>query len=81
MLKKYIRSLAILPIRIYQWCISPLLPQSCRFYPSCSAYAVEAISVHGVLKGSRLALWRILRCHPFNAGGFDLVPPLKQRAD
>lgn len=77
MLSLFIRKLFILPIRIYQWCISPFLPQSCRFYPTCSAYAAEAIARHGLFKGGFYALWRILRCHPFNAGGYDPVPPLR----
>lgn len=76
-LRKCIRKLAILPIRVYQWCISPLLPKSCRFYPSCSAYAIEAITLHGILKGSLLAARRILRCHPLNDGGYDPVPPVR----
>ncbi len=65
----------ILPIRFYKLCISPLLPPSCRFYPSCSSYAIEAITIHGPLKGLWLAVKRILRCHPGSAGGFDPVPP------
>ena len=77
MLSLFIRKLFILPIRIYQWCISPFLPQSCRFYPTCSAYAAEAIARHGLFKGGFYALRRILRCHPFNAGGYDPVPPLR----
>ena len=74
-LTTYLRRLVILPIRAYQVCVSPFLPPSCRFYPSCSAYAAEAISVHGLCKGGLLALRRILRCHPFNDGGVDPVPP------
>ncbi|WP_230976299.1 membrane protein insertion efficiency factor YidD [Pseudothauera nasutitermitis] len=62
-------------IRGYQLFISPLLGPRCRFYPTCSHYALEALDTHGVLKGSWLALRRILRCHPWNAGGFDPVPP------
>ncbi|HEY7637952.1 MAG TPA: membrane protein insertion efficiency factor YidD [Gemmatimonadales bacterium] len=61
-------------IRGYQRLLSPLLPPSCRFYPSCSQYALEAINRHGALKGSWLAACRLARCHPFNAGGFDPVP-------
>ena len=61
-------------IRLYRLFISPLLPRSCRFYPSCSAYAEEAIRKHGPFKGAWLSLKRILRCHPFNPGGFDPVP-------
>jgi hypothetical protein len=61
-------------IRGYQVAISPLLPASCRYFPSCSAYAVEAIEKYGALKGGWLSLKRIGRCHPFRAGGFDPVP-------
>lgn len=61
-------------IRAYQLGISPLLPPSCRYHPSCSAYAVGAIQVHGSLKGTALASWRLLRCNPFSGGGVDPVP-------
>jgi putative membrane protein insertion efficiency factor len=67
------RLLALL-IRGYQRLLSPLLPASCRFYPSCSQYALEAVNRHGALKGTWLAARRLARCHPFNAGGFDPVP-------
>ena len=67
--------LLILPIRVYKRCISPLLPPACRFYPSCSTYAIQAIEIHGPAKGLWLAAKRILRCHPGSAGGFDPVPP------
>ncbi len=70
-----LRRLAVLPIRFYQLCISPLLPRACRFYPSCSHYAIEAVEQHGIVRGFGLAAWRILRCHPWCAGGFDPVPP------
>lgn len=69
----------ILPIRGYQRFISPLFPPVCRFYPSCSAYAVEALRVHGALYGWWLAVRRIARCHPFNPGGLDPVPPPRGR--
>jgi len=61
-------------IRGYQLAISPLLGPRCRFYPSCSHYAIQAIDAHGALRGTWLTLKRISRCHPFNAGGFDPVP-------
>ncbi len=62
------------PIRIYRFLISPMLPPRCRFYPSCSAYALEALSRHGALRGGWLATRRLCRCHPWNPGGVDLVP-------
>ncbi|MDO9600174.1 MAG: membrane protein insertion efficiency factor YidD [Azoarcus sp.] len=62
-------------IRGYQLFISPLLGPRCRFYPTCSHYALEAIDTHGALKGSWLALRRVLRCHPWHPGGLDPVPP------
>lgn len=66
---------AIVVIRAYQLCVSPFLGVNCRFDPSCSAYATEAITTHGAFKGSMLAARRILRCHPFAASGHDPVPP------
>jgi len=62
-------------IRAYQIALSPLLGQRCRYYPSCSAYAVEAIRTHGGVRGVGLATWRLLRCNPFSHGGVDHVPP------
>lgn len=61
-------------IRGYQKFISPLFPPSCRYYPTCSNYAVQAIQKHGAIKGSIMGLTRILRCHPFIKGGYDPVP-------
>ncbi|MCR4378406.1 MAG: membrane protein insertion efficiency factor YidD [Rhodospirillales bacterium] len=61
-------------IKGYQWLISPVLPGSCRYYPTCSSYALEALSKHGPLKGGWMGLKRILRCHPWHDGGFDPVP-------
>ena len=64
-----------LPIIAYRRWISPVLPARCRFYPSCSAYALEALAIHGAWRGLRLTLWRLLRCQPFHPGGYDPVPP------
>ncbi|MGE6628765.1 membrane protein insertion efficiency factor YidD [Bacillus sp. NPDC077027] len=64
-------------IRFYQKFISPITPPSCRFYPTCSNYGLEAIKTHGALKGGWLTIKRIGKCHPFHPGGVDLVPPKK----
>jgi putative membrane protein insertion efficiency factor len=61
-------------VRAYQWCISPLLPPSCRFHPSCSEYAAEALERHGAFHGGGLALRRVCRCGPWHPGGVDPVP-------
>ncbi|MBU0689075.1 MAG: membrane protein insertion efficiency factor YidD [Gammaproteobacteria bacterium] len=68
------KSLFLLFVRGYKYLISPLLPPSCRFHPSCSQYAEEAIVKYGALKGAWLSVKRILRCNPWNSGGFDPVP-------
>ncbi|MCE5154537.1 membrane protein insertion efficiency factor YidD [Staphylococcus hyicus] len=73
------RHLFILPIRFYQKFISPLTPPSCRFYPTCSNYTIEAIQVHGAFKGIWLGIKRILKCHPLHKGGFDPVPLKKEK--
>ncbi|MFD1148603.1 membrane protein insertion efficiency factor YidD [Saccharothrix hoggarensis] len=65
----------LLPVRFYRKFISPALPPTCRFHPSCSAYAVEALTVHGALRGSWLTLRRLGRCGPWHPGGLDPVPP------
>ena len=67
------RFLLIQLIRIYQRVVSPFLPPSCRFIPSCSEYFIQALEKKGVVKGMLLGLWRILRCHPFSEGGYDPV--------
>jgi putative membrane protein insertion efficiency factor len=72
------RNILILLLLAYRSLISPLYGQVCRFFPSCSAYALEAITVHGAVKGSWLAARRLLRCHPWNAGGVDHVPAGKR---
>ena len=69
------QSLLILLIRAYRYFLSPLLGVRCRFEPSCSVYALEAIQTHGALKGSWLGAKRLCRCHPLHPGGFDPVPP------
>ena len=66
----------MLLIYIYKKFISPALPRACRFHPSCSRYAYDAIELHGAPRGVLLAALRLLRCHPFNSGGYDPVPPL-----
>lgn len=66
-------------VRVYQLTLTPIFGGQCRFYPSCSAYAMEALSVHGAARGSALAARRILRCHPWNPGGIDPVPPAHHR--
>ncbi len=66
--------LLALPIRFYKRFLSPLLPPACRFHPSWSSYALQALHKHGALRGVRLILWRLLRCQPFHPGGFDPVP-------
>ncbi|WP_372750400.1 membrane protein insertion efficiency factor YidD [Litorivivens sp.] len=68
------RIILVTVIRIYRYAISPLMASHCRFYPSCSQYALEAVETHGAAHGSWLATKRLCRCHPFTAGGFDPVP-------
>ena len=71
---------AVMVVRGYQRLVSPLLPASCRFAPTCSEYAAEAIAQHGLARGVGLAARRLLRCHPFHPGGYD-PPPVKRRKD
>jgi len=68
------RELAVVALRAYKRLISPLLPPACRFYPSCSEYAMQAIAKHGVLRGGILAAKRLIKCNPLHPGGFDPVP-------
>jgi putative membrane protein insertion efficiency factor len=78
-LVRWIRGLLVflltLPVRLYQWGISPFLPRTCRYYPSCSQYALEALRVHGPFKGLIMGTRRILSCHPWGGHGYDPVPP------
>ncbi len=73
------KTIMIAFIRGYQKFISSLTPPSCRFYPTCSQYGIEAVKTHGALKGGWLTLKRILKCHPFHPGGVDPVPDKKQK--
>ena len=65
----------LLPVRLYRRVLSPVMPPVCRFHPSCSKYALEALTTHGPFRGSWLAARRLVRCHPFHPGGMDPVPP------
>lgn len=68
------RTILVLAVRGYQVTLGQLLPAACRYYPSCSAYAIEALEKHGAARGALLSIKRILRCHPFRPGGYDPVP-------
>jgi putative membrane protein insertion efficiency factor len=72
--KKIAIEILLLPIKFYRYCISPLLPPACRYTPTCSQYAMEALRKHGLVKGAYLAVRRILRCHPWGLSGYDPVP-------
>jgi uncharacterized protein len=74
MIGRGLRWVLILLVRAYQVALSPLLPPACRYYPSCSAYAIEALERHGALRGAWMAARRIARCNPFRPGGYDPVP-------
>ena len=70
---KALRAVFVLPIRAYQWLLSPLLGPRCKYYPSCSEYAAQAVQRYGILRGLVLAGWRLLRCNPWSLGGVDRV--------
>jgi uncharacterized protein len=70
---RLLRRTVTLPIRVYQYAISPMFGPRCKYYPSCSEYAVQAVEGYGILRGLVLAGWRILRCNPFSRGGYDPV--------
>lgn len=79
-MKHWLRHLALAPVYLYRYGISPILPPSCRYSPTCSAYAVEAVLTHGLISGGWLALRRLARCHPWSPGGYDPVPPIPSGA-
>lgn len=74
-IRAFLIFLLIIPVRIYQWVISPALPKTCRYIPSCSEYAIEALRIHGPFKGLIIGTRRILSCHPWGGEGLDPVPP------
>jgi putative membrane protein insertion efficiency factor len=79
-MKNILRKIFLIPIHFYRKFISPLKPPCCRYYPTCSTYAVQAVERFGIIRGTMLAAWRILRCNPWSKGGIDYVPqefPLK----
>ncbi|TNE53072.1 MAG: membrane protein insertion efficiency factor YidD [Bacteroidetes bacterium] len=78
MLKNILIAPLIFLVKIYQWMISPILPQSCRYHPTCSSYAIEALKIWGPLKGTYLAIKRIASCHPWGGSGYDPVPEKKK---
>lgn len=75
MLKKILTAPFIFLVKVYQYLLSPLLPKSCRFQPTCSNYTIEALKIHGLWKGMKLSVNRIFRCHPWGDSGYDPVPP------
>lgn len=75
----FLGQVLILPVRLYQWILSPLLPPSCRYTPTCSHYMVEAIGEWGPFRGLWMGIRRILRCHPWGGHGYDPVPPNPRR--
>ena len=78
-MKRWLANLLVLLVRGYQLFISPMFGPHCRFHPTCSHYAIEALRTHGALKGSWLTLLRLGRCHPLHPGGYDPVPPVRAR--
>ena len=72
-MNQILKILLLIVLRAYKWAVSPLLPPSCRYVPTCSEFAAEAIERYGPLRGSAMAMWRLLRCHPFVRGGYDPV--------
>ncbi|MDE6234879.1 MAG: membrane protein insertion efficiency factor YidD [Muribaculaceae bacterium] len=77
-ISRFFGKILILPIRFYQGAISPMFPPACRYTPTCSQYAIEAIRIHGPIRGSWMAMRRIMRCHPWGGSGYDPVPPKRR---
>ncbi len=73
-MRQFPRLVLLALLRGYKWALSPILPPSCRYLPTCSEYAAEAVDRYGAVRGSAMAMWRVLRCHPFVRGGYDPVP-------
>lgn len=73
-MRRFLTALFLLPVYFYKYCISPMMPPACRYVPTCSEYAIQAIKKYGPLKGSYLAIKRILRCQPWGGSGYDPVP-------
>ena len=73
-MNRFLKTLLLTSLRGYKWALSAFLPPACRYVPTCSDYAAEAIERHGAFRGSAMAIWRLLRCHPFVRGGYDPVP-------
>jgi putative membrane protein insertion efficiency factor len=67
------KTFVLAALRVYKWAVSPLLPPACRYVPTCSEYAMEAVDRYGALRGGWMAMWRVLRCHPLVKGGYDPV--------
>ncbi|MBQ8911065.1 MAG: membrane protein insertion efficiency factor YidD [Clostridia bacterium] len=78
-LHRFLIEAALLPVKFYQKCISPRTGPHCKYRPTCSSYALEALREWGILAGTALAVWRILRCNPFSKGGYDPVPRRKDK--
>ena len=76
---KWIQYILIIPIKLYQWILSPILPHTCRHIPTCSVYTIDAIKTHGPLKGLWLGIRRLSKCHPWGTFGLDPVPPKKEK--